>query len=254
MVKGAPYTAESVSESVQRLVDGNRISRKSTSVLYRDSEGRTRHEQRLEGVGPWASGAPRQMIMIHDPVAQAHYILEPETKTARKMMARIRMEDVPPVAPGKAPERFDVVLERRIGPGGPEGPAPAAGAAVMFSHTISDRVESNVNVKTENLGTQTIEGLACEGTRTTSTVAAGQIGNDRPLETVTERWVSKDLGVLVMSKTTDPRFGETSYRLTNVRRGEQPRSLFEIPPDYTVKEDGGPQMLMRKVAPGANKD
>src|SRR6185312_13453955 len=41
-VKGAPYSADVVTESTHTLADGNHIRQSSTSKVYRDSEGRTR--------------------------------------------------------------------------------------------------------------------------------------------------------------------------------------------------------------------
>src|SRR2546423_2817909 len=84
-VKGAPYSAEAVNESVQPLADGNRIVRKSTSLVYRDSEGRTRREQTLNNVGPFATaGDTPRVVFINDPVAGANYALDARTHTARK--------------------------------------------------------------------------------------------------------------------------------------------------------------------------
>ncbi|HYE74880.1 MAG TPA: hypothetical protein VEF04_16185, partial [Blastocatellia bacterium] len=95
---------------------------------------------------------------------------------------------------------------------------------------------SKHEVKTEDLGKQTIEGVVCEGKRTIMTIPAGEIGNDRPIQTISEHWYSPELQVTVMSKTTDPRFGENSYRLQNIIRSEPSPSLFQIPSDYTVNE------------------
>jgi hypothetical protein len=92
------------------------------------------------------------------------------------------------------------------------------------------------NEVTEKLGTQMIEGVSAEGTRTTITIPAGEIGNERAIEIVSERWYSTELQVVVMTRHNDPRFGETTYKLTNINRAEQPKSLFEVPPGYTVKE------------------
>ena len=78
-----------------------------------------------------------------------------------------------------------------------------------------------------------MEGVAVEGTRTTLTIPAGQIGNEQPINIVSERWFSPDLKVLVMSRQSDPRFGETTYRLTNLTRAEPSPQLFEIPADFT---------------------
>lgn len=92
------------------------------------------------------------------------------------------------------------------------------------------------NAKTESLGRQTIEGVIADGTRTTSTVPAGMMGNEQPLQTVTESWYSPELQVTILMKRSDPRTGETITRYTNISRTEPPHSLFEVPPDYKTSE------------------
>ena len=87
---------------------------------------------------------------------------------------------------------------------------------------------------TEQLGVQNIEGVDCEGTRTVTTIPADAIGNERPIEIVYERWYSKDLQMIVYSKHSDPRFGEQTYRLTNINRSEPDPSLFEVPSGYKI--------------------
>jgi uncharacterized protein (DUF608 family) len=109
----------------------------------------------------------------------------------------------------------------------------AGGKMTVNAFSSSDM---KLDVKTESLGKQVIEGVECTGTKETSTIAAGSVGNDRAIETVTERWYSPDLQLDVMTKTTDPRFGETTYRLGNIVRVEQPKSLFEVPADYKLEE------------------
>ncbi|MEJ7607969.1 MAG: hypothetical protein WKF37_17300 [Bryobacteraceae bacterium] len=99
--------------------------------------------------------------------------------------------------------------------------------------------------RTEPLGKRTIEGLVAEGTRETLTIPAGEIGNERPIEIISERWQSEELQTLVMSRHNDPRMGETTYRLTGVRKGEPVKQLFEVPSDYTVSEDKAP--MIRKL-------
>jgi hypothetical protein len=91
-------------------------------------------------------------------------------------------------------------------------------------------------VKKDSPGTQTINGVAAEGTRITHTIAAGQIGNDKAIQIVFERWFSPDLQVVVKSARSDPRFGTTTYTLTNVQRTEPAAALFAVPPDYTVQQ------------------
>src|SRR5262249_12174523 len=92
--------------------------------------------------------------------------------------------------------------------------------------------------KTDSLGTQNVEGVQAEGSRSTTTIPTGAIGNERPIEIVYERWYSKDLQMIVMSKHIDPRVGEQTYRLTNVRREEPSPTLFSPQGDYRILESG----------------
>ncbi len=76
------------------------------------------------------------------------------------------------------------------------------------------------NAITESLGTQVTDGLNTEGTRYTSTIAAGEIGNAKPITVVSEQWYSSELQMVVASKRSDPRFGDVTYTLTNIQRSE----------------------------------
>ncbi|MSV29630.1 MAG: hypothetical protein EXQ52_12930 [Bryobacterales bacterium] len=249
VVKGAPYSADAVTEIAQRLGDGNTIRRKSQAQVFRDGEGRTRREETIEAIGPWAAGTPHKTVMINDPVAGAHYLLDPGSRTANKMPAmtagqfNIKLPDgapfpAMPTLSGAGQQTFTYVH------GGQHGDA-AAIAHSRTTDTAATESKSAPLVKTEQLGKRTIEGVEAEGTRTTMTIAAGQIGNDLPIETVSERWYSNDLKTVVMTRRNDPRMGETTYRLTAIRRGEPGRTLFEVPADYTVDEPK-PGMMMRK--------
>ena len=103
--------------------------------------------------------------------------------------------------------------------------------------------------KKESLGKQFIEGVEADGTRSTVTIPPGEIGNERAIEIVSERWYSAELQTVVMTRHSDPRFGETTYKLTNISRTEPDRSLFELPGGYTLKEDSTPkQFRLRKPA------
>jgi hypothetical protein len=215
IVKGAPFSATASSETTQSLQDGTTIHRTTSSALYRDSQGRFRREVTLSGFGPLqTSGKARTMITIGDPVAGAHYLLDAEQKVAHKM--------TPPK-------------------GGKRG-AWSNRNAQAFDQTMQKRMaseEASGEVKKESLGTQAINGVNAEGTRITRTIPAGQIGNDKPIQIVFERWYSPDLQIVVKSTRSDPRFGTTTYALTNVQRAEPAAALFTVPSDYTVKE-GGP--------------
>jgi hypothetical protein len=205
VVKGAPFSATATSDTTQTLPDGTVIHRTTTSTLYRDGQGRSRREVTFSGFGPLAaSGKTHTMVMINDPVAGAHYMLNTEQKVAHKMSMRAHA--------GGGPEKA--------------GPREPKTAGAEFTK--------------ESLGTQPINGVNAEGTRITHTIPAGRIGNDRAISVVFERWYSPDLQMVVKSTRSDPRFGTTTYTMTNVQRAEPAAALFTVPSDYTVKE-GGPK-------------
>jgi hypothetical protein len=176
------------------------------------------------------------MIMISDPVAKVNYSLETRSKTATKMPAPgvLRMADKGAMVGAT----FAAIA-----------PAPAVGGGgnqIFFSQGRLATAPQSAQKK-EDLGQRTIEGVVADGTRTTTTIPAGEVGNERPIDVVSERWYSSDLQVLVMSKDTDPRMGETTYQLTNVSRVEPAASLFEVPADYQLNDlSNGIQRLDRR--------
>ena len=99
----------------------------------------------------------------------------------------------------------------------------------------------------EQLGTTFMEGVAVEGTRSTTTIPAGEIGNEQPITITSEQWQSPELGVLVFTRHSDPRTGESIYRLQNIVRAEPDRSLFMVPPDYEIKETGIKRMEEARI-------
>jgi hypothetical protein len=238
-VTGAPYSAEAVTLVVQTLADGNRISRESKAAVYRDAAGRIRREQGLAIIGRLVGGPENaEHVQIVDPQAGVTYMLDMANRTAHKL-AVPKIARRGSTAPLRVPDAgtFELPL-----------PTPAAGAhGAMFYR--SGVFSGSTAPEIEQLGKQTIEGIVAEGTRSTFTIAAGQIGNDLPLHIVSERWFSPELNVLVVSRHSDPRFGETTYRLTNIVRVEPPPALFEPPPDFTIVEPGAAprtRMRMRK--------
>lgn len=282
LVKGAPYSAEAVTETVQTLGDGNRIVQNSSTKIYRDSAGRTRREQTLKAIGPWAvSGETPVMISINDPVAGVTYSLNSNMKTAHKMamprladagrLEKVRAELKEKMDKMKAANGAeagvnvanDVVIKEgatvTYSSSARSGVATGAGGGAVISGvrpgvpmSVGSRVfswTSDAEVNQEQLGAQTIEGVVAEGARTTFTIAAGKIGNERPIVTVNERWYSQELQTVVMTKNSDPRTGETTYRLTNIDRSEPDPSLFQVPADYKVEEGGFNRSFFFQEAP-----
>jgi len=253
VVKGAPYSGQAVTEITQTLGDGNRIVNRSTASVYRDKEGRTRREQTITAIGLLSEKMP-QAIFINDPVAGVSYILEPNSHIARKMTPmhfefKLNTDGEKAIKDGKReilpgpPETatFQVgVAGGGPGPvgvvGGSPGPVGVVGGSPGPGITMELQNFQVNSGKEESLGKQTIEGIEAEGARTTITIPAGEIGNERPIEIISERWYSPELQTVVMTKHSDPRFGETVYRLTNISRTEPDASLFQVPADYKIKD------------------
>jgi hypothetical protein len=212
VVTGAPMTAVIDSTHDSTLSDGNTIHRDNQSTVYRDSLGRVRREVSFEFATPSTGATKGTMIIITDPVAGTRYILNPQNKTAHQM----------PMHP----------------------PKPPAGAA----DSERPAKPSDANVATADLGSKTILGLATTGTRVTRTIPAGEIGNAKPIEVVTERWYSTDLQIPMSVTHTDPMMGTMTTQVTSVTRGEPSASLFQVPSDYKV-ETGKPGDMMFMAHP-----
>lgn len=218
-VKGSPYSAQEVTESVQTLSDGSKIRHTVSGSVYRDIEGRVRVERAVSRPG---SKAQSKAISIVDPIAGVQYELNSDAKQARKMTFQAHQFNG---APG-------------------HGPKPNA-AGLSRGGNASSRPKPVV----ESLGHQSFDGVDAEGTRMTTTIPAGTVGNDAPLQIITERWFSTELQQTVMTRHIDPRVGETTYKLTNISRANPDASLFTVPSDFAVSEGamkGGPQ---RRPAP-----
>jgi hypothetical protein len=216
-VAGAPYSAVEVRESTQTLANGNVISRKTETNVYRDSMGRVRTETTVQPrvrAGQTSEQAPHTIATIHDPVAGVTTELNSATKTAHEVrMGRGR--------------GANSAATPRAGRGGRQaGGANAATAS------------SNPDVVRESLPMQTINGIQATGTRVTRTIPAGRMGNAQAIQVVHETWMSADLKIPVMVKDTDPRSRTTITQLTNINRSEPDPALFQAPSDYKVTKGG----------------
>jgi hypothetical protein len=270
-VKGAPYSGEELNQTDQILADGTRIHREVRTTVYRDSEGRTRREtpdnititdpvanvtyildpksmtgQKLPmstanytfsrvGSSAGAAGAPMTstFTMTSDGEGPARIIVNGEPldeKAVAEAMAKAK-------ASGSAQtvtyERREVTTAVGSGSGTGIGIATATTDGMMAGSAIRVPLRKSPG---EPLGKQMIEGINAEGTRNVTTLDAGTIGNDRPIRITGESWYSDELKMTVMSKHSDPRTGDESFRLTNISRSEPAAYLFQAPTGYQINE------------------
>jgi len=199
-VSGRPFSATQTTKTVQTLGDGTEITNSGSTQLYRDVLGRTRTESTVGG---------KMVVVVRDPANGVVLRMSPETKEAVRATV--------PARGGRS--------------GAMVSAEPRAAAAPM-----GKKKARGPDANTEDLGIQNINGIPALGTRRTQIIPAGQIGNNREIRVVNERWYSEDLQMLVKSVNSDPRFGVTTFELTNISRDNPDSSLFEVPAGYTVTE------------------
>lgn len=206
LVKGQPFSAETVIEDTRRLFDGTTVKKERRGAIYRDGEGRTRREQPLDVVDRFSISAEDtkriMLIFINDFPGKAQYSLDLNNKIARR-------------------------------------------SPIWSNEWPFPEIDGPRDVKTESLGTQSFDGVSAEGTRTTFEIPVGQIGNTKPLQVFTERWFSPDLQVVVMSRHLDPLAGEHIFKLMNIKRGEPSADLFKVPSDFRI-ENSNPRVGPKK--------
>jgi hypothetical protein len=224
VVKGAPYSATAEAETVQTLADGNRIRTKTTTLVYRNGDGRTRRE--VMGKAPSAATE----VFISDPATGVNYSLDTRQRLAHKFQINPSPLEVEKMRLKRELDMKRPAVENEPGP-----------------RIVAKKKKRAPTV--ESLGQQMIEGVLCEGRRATSIIPVEEVGNELPITIVNEQWYSPELQVYVLTRQSDPRTGETIYRLTNINRGEPGRELFEVPADYTLKDESAIPPIKAKRRP-----
>jgi hypothetical protein len=261
VVRGEPYSADIVTDSVQTLADGNRIVHRTTGRVYRDSEGRVRREEDRPSGGP--------AISITDPVAGTSFTLDQTRRTAvetptafslklNEVMQKLDAQKAAMVAAQQdvlSAEKdalarqqkalaavADALAARGQASGAAPWPAPApTGAGGRGSRGGPGQAQSTIERRqeeqsvAERLQDRVIEGVLASGVRRTTTIEKGAVGNEQPIKIVSEEWTAPDLQVLVMTDHNDPRTGRSTYRLLKINRGDPDPALFQVPADYTVQ-------------------
>ncbi len=243
---GKPYCAKQVTEHTQTLADETHITQPvHTEVVCRDSAGRTRIERPM---GPASLGEQYTIVEIRDPIAQAQYTFDPVNKVAH----RVAMQVPPPAdASGAGVTAAASGAVASVPPSASLSQSPTSSGGVSTARAVVSFAAggartggmtsngSNGRTQREDLGTQAMQGLIVQGTKFTTTVPVGAQGNDRPLITVRDQWVARDLGLTVLSHIVDPRNGETTVKMTEISTTEPDPSLFVPPPDYSVVDETG---------------
>lgn len=243
VVSGAPYAGEEVNEQIQTLADGTHITRKQApSKIYRDSLGRTRTERPIMRGMTFDGRATDSPIVVEitDPVAQLKYtfLLDRGDHVAHRQ--RVASPQQRPARPElSTPYVRSGVMGGTVSSTGGTTVASSTGRIGQGVMLPAQSAESRPQISDEKLGTQTIEGVLAEGTRHTTTWPVNSQGNDRPISAVSELWTSPELKVTILSKSNDPRSGESVQKLINISRAEPSASLFQPPPDYTVVDEEG---------------
>ena len=232
IVKNQPYQAQAVTEVKQTLADGTHITQTTTATVARDSDGRTVRIQKLSTIGPWKSASNSSqadaptLTTIFDPVAQTHTDYNSDSNVAHVLA----MPALPAKAQATGAAGGFAVISAGPGGGGP------GNVTFAFKARAEAGEAPNGDVKTESMGDKAIDGIPVTGTRTTNTIPAGTIGNDKDIVITRETWYSPDLKLVLQTTQTDPRFGETTYALTNLERSEPDSTMFQIPAGYTVEK------------------
>jgi hypothetical protein len=217
VVKNQPYKAQANTETRRTLADGSHITQSTTATIARDGEGRTVNAQKV--------GDSLTITSIFDPVAKTHIDYNSDTKIAHVL-------PLPTLT--ASPSQVPVAMGAGVSGFAAGPPGGAVGFFVQGRAVSSQQAGKHTN--TESLGTKTLEGIQVTGTRTTSTIPAGTIGNEEDLTTTREEWYSPDLKLVVQSTQNDPRFGQTTYTLNDIQQGPPDEALFQVPTDYKIEE------------------
>ncbi|WP_156328270.1 MULTISPECIES: hypothetical protein [unclassified Massilia] len=268
-IRNAPYSAQMVTERQQNLADGNQIADRHSTMAYRDSAGRTRQEI----ADP--KGELR-IVTIHDPVAGITWILKPQERSATKIArpaeaarkaaetARAQVEQMrkdgalPTVERRKLEDGKEEIIVKRIVRADAEArqdiqedvrihvskALEANGEALrdarirlapLTAGAFGD-IKWASKAVTRELGTRDFNGVKAEGKLRSYEIPAGEIGNRNPIVVSDETWYAPELQVTVFTKHSDPRSGDTVFRLDHLKREEPAASLFAVPADYTVRD------------------
>ncbi|MGA2850500.1 MAG: hypothetical protein ABSE46_16000 [Terracidiphilus sp.] len=196
-IPGKPISGVDNIEWTRTLEDGTTITTHTTANLARDSRGRMYREN--HHFVPLDQKSPLYQIHIYDPVSRSQVYC-----------STVKFQCV---VTDYLPQKF-------------------------FTTTpAGDFDNGNRSLARDSLGSQSIEGIFVNGTRETTTVNPGVLGNDRPLVSTREFWYSDELETNLAVTRIDPREGTQRVWISGISRSEPDTHLFDIPIGYTVRDD-----------------
>jgi hypothetical protein len=219
-----PYTAEFKITNLRTLANGAIITRETTVIEARDSQGRQLQSSTMET--PAEGRLPQTLANVHDIVEGT----ETNWYSSTKEVHILRM---PPRDQRQGCWRDDsgiLRISRYEGPK-PDKPAPQ-GMTLPGGSTIVPAPRDKPEV--EDLGTTTIQGIEVRGRRFTTTIPAGEVGNDQPIVRVSEIWPAPQLGLNLREMSDDPRSGKHTRELVSLTLAEPDPSVFLPPEGYKV--------------------
>ncbi len=209
-----PYSITLRTTHEQKFADGNAIHGMVVTHQVRDSAGRTRGETTmLCNIGPDGQLRPTFNISVNDAVTRTS--MSWQVNGIGEKIARVQHQADPQSTPA-APPNPPTEEQRRQ-------------SALAQEHWRK-------NTRHEALGTRTIAGVLCDGSRQITTTPAGEQGNDQPIELSTEVWIAHDSGISMLHIEDDPRTGRTTTEVMDLSRNEPDPSLFAPPPGYKLQE------------------
>lgn len=215
-VVGRPFSGAELRHIMQTLADGTHVDHTDASAFYRDAQGRMRSES-------------SRRILIYDPVAGFTFNLDAAHKTFEKYPIRTSTGSTSIAVVGES------TWVKSASESGPHQPLDSIRVTAGSQPFHAEPVRESVN---EELPSQVVNGISAKGSRITITIPAGTFGNDRDVKVVNERWYSDGLQVLVKTINSDPRFGITTYDLTNILQAPPNPALFQVPADYRLRSEG----------------
>jgi len=232
-VTGKPYEAEKITRSEWHLADGTIITHEADTKIARDGDGRIREEienTNAASIGGKQMNHTAESVTIADPVSHSLLIMSGPKPT---MALRMQMPDFANAA--SRPRTGGVAAMLASPPPAPArlGVAAGSSADVRLAHGTGNARDE---VRTEDLGEQSLAGLLVKGTRTSTTIPLGEIGNDRPITITHEEWYSPDLKLVVRSEDNDPRSGKQTMELQGLTLVEPDPALFRVPAGVTVRD------------------